>query len=138
VIGVAVHAGGDARPSAVRTPPSTGLTSPILAVADVFGMRSARAELVAALATTERAAAEQAGCIRYSFAATVVDPDDYLVFSQWQDWNALTAYCRSSAFAVAQSGLRGLLRRRSASTLYTITESVRPLPSVVMDPWDAD
>jgi hypothetical protein len=47
----------------------------IVAVADLFGVSGRRHELIAALMSEEREAAEQPGCIRYLFAATVADAD---------------------------------------------------------------
>jgi len=52
---------------------------PVLAIGDVFGISGRREELLAALTTAERDAAAQPGCVRYSFAATIVDPDHFVV-----------------------------------------------------------
>jgi quinol monooxygenase YgiN len=109
-----------------------------LAVADLFGISGRRQELRAVLAGAERDAAGQPGCVRYSFAATVADPDHFLLLSEWRDQAALDAHYASTAFANFQFSLGGLLARPSQMTLYSVSGSARPLSSSPLDPRDAD
>jgi quinol monooxygenase YgiN len=111
---------------------------PVVAAADIFGISGRRHELLAALADAERESAVQAGCIRYSFAATIADPDHFLLFGEWQDQVALDAHFASSAFAAFQFSLDGLLARPTEMTIYSISGAARPVASGPMDPRDAD
>jgi quinol monooxygenase YgiN len=110
----------------------------VLAVADLFGISGRRQELRGVLAGAERGAAGQPGCVRYSFAATVADPDHFVLLSQWRDQAALDAHYASTDFAEFQLSLQGLLARPSEMTLYSVSGSARPLASSPLDPRDAD
>src|SRR2546423_7285831 len=110
----------------------------VVAIADLFGISGRRHELRAVLAAAERDAAGQPGCVRYSFAATVADPDHFLLVSEWRDQVALDAHYASTGFANFQFSLDGLLARPSQMTLYSVSGSARPLSSSPLDPRDAD
>jgi quinol monooxygenase YgiN len=110
----------------------------VVAIADLFGISGRRQELRAVLAGAERDAAGQPGCVRYSFAATVADPDHFLLVSEWRDQAALDAHYASTGFANFQFSLDGLLARPSQMTLYSVSGSARPLSSSPLDPRDAD
>jgi quinol monooxygenase YgiN len=110
----------------------------VVAVADLFGISGRRQELRAVLADAEREAAGQPGCVRYSFAATVADPDHFVLLSDWRDQAALDAHYASTAFANFQFSLQGLLARPSQMTLHSVSGSARPLSSSPPDPRDAD
>jgi quinol monooxygenase YgiN len=110
----------------------------IIAVADIFGLSGRRPELVAALARAEQGAAAQPGCVRYSFAATIADPDRFVLIGEWRDQPALDAHYASPGFAEFQLSLNGLLARPSQMTVYSVSGAARPLASGVMDPRDAD
>jgi quinol monooxygenase YgiN len=110
----------------------------VLAVADLFGISGRREELRAVLAGAELDTAGQPGCLRYSFAATLADPDHFVLLSEWRDQAALDAHYASTAFAEFQFALEGLLARPSEMTLYSVSGSARPLPSRPLDPRDAD
>jgi quinol monooxygenase YgiN len=109
-----------------------------VAVADLFGISGRREELRAVLLGAERDAAGQPGCVRYSFAATLADPDYFLLVSEWRDQAALDAHYASTEFANFQFALNGLLARPSEMTLYAVSGSARPLSSGPPDPRDAD
>ena len=110
----------------------------VVAIADLFGISGRRQELRAVLTGAERDAAGQPGCVRYSFAATVADPDHFLLVSEWRDQVALDAHYASTGFANFQFSLDGLLARPSQMTLYSVSGSARPLSSSPLDPRDAD
>jgi quinol monooxygenase YgiN len=110
----------------------------VLAVADLFGIKGRRQELRDVLADAERDAAGEPGCLRYVFAATVADPDHFVLISEWRDQAALDAHYASDAFANFQFALDGLLARPSEMTLYAISGSARPLSSRPIDPRDVD
>ncbi len=110
----------------------------VIAVADMFGISGRRAELAGLLGRFERLAADQQGCQRYTFAATLVDPDRFVLVSEWDSAEALDAHYRSEAFGDFQFGLDGLLARPSEMTVYSAGEAVRPLSTRPMDPRDAD
>jgi quinol monooxygenase YgiN len=110
----------------------------MLAVADLYGISGRRAELISLLERSERAAAGGPGCRRYTFAATVSDPDRFVLVSEWDSPEAMDAHYRSQAFAEFQFGLEGLLARPSVLTVYAGEQAVRPLDSGQMDPRDAD
>ena len=111
---------------------------PILVVADIFGIAGRRQELTAALAGAERDAAAQDGCLRYSTAATLDDPDHFVVVSEWRDQAAVDAHYGAPGFATFQMALDGLLARPSEMTMYDVGAAVRAMPSEPMDPRDAD
>jgi quinol monooxygenase YgiN len=111
---------------------------PIVAVADLFGVSGRRHELVDALKGEQRVAAEQPGCVRYSFAATIADPDHFVLIGEWRDQAAMDAHYASQAFASFQFSLNGLLARPSQMTVYSVTGASRPMASGPMDPRDAD
>jgi len=110
----------------------------VVAVADMFGISGRRADLLAALSELEREAAASAGCVRYSFAATLADPDHFVLISEWQDQAALDAHYRSPAFSHFQFALNGLLARPSEMTVHTVSSTARPVASGPMDPRAAD
>jgi quinol monooxygenase YgiN len=110
----------------------------VIAVADMFGINGRRDELVEVLARAEREAASQPGCRRYSFAATLADPDRFLLVSEWESLQALDAHYGSELFAGFQQDLHGLLARPSEMTVYEVGGRVRPVSSRPMDPRDAD
>ena len=114
------------------------MASPIVAIAEVYGISGRRDDLVALLAEAEREAVAQPGCIRYTFAATVADPDCFVLVSEWHDQAAMDAHYGSEAFASFQFSLDGLLARPSEMTVYPVSGAVRPLASGPMDPRDAD
>src|SRR5438105_190805 len=110
----------------------------VIAVADIFGISGRRQALVAALGGAERDAADQPGCVRYSFAATIADADHFVLISEWRDQAALDQHYASPGFASFQLSLNGLLARPSQMTVYSVGGSARPLASGPMDPRDAD
>src|SRR5882757_7902023 len=93
----------------------------VLAIGDLFGISGRRQELRAALADAERDAAAQPGCARYSFAATLADPDHFVLVSEWRDQAALDAHYASTGFANFQFSLEGLLARPSEMTIYSVS-----------------
>jgi quinol monooxygenase YgiN len=111
---------------------------PVLAIADLFGISGRRDELLAALAGAEREAVAQPGCVRYCFAATVADPDRFVLLSEWSDRAAMDAHYGSEGFARFRFSLDGLLARPSQMTVYDVSGSARPVASGPMDPRDAD
>jgi quinol monooxygenase YgiN len=110
----------------------------IIAVADMFGTSSARDELATALARAEHDAADQPGCLRYTFAAAIGEPDHFVLISEWEDQAALDAHYASPEFASFQYSLHDLLGRPSEMTVYSVSGAARPLASGPMDPRDAD
>jgi quinol monooxygenase YgiN len=76
--------------------------------------------------------------MRYVFAETLGEPDRFLLVSEWRDSAALEAHYASAGFQRFQYALHGLLARPSEMTMYSISGSVRPLPSGEQDPRDAD
>jgi quinol monooxygenase YgiN len=110
----------------------------VIAIADLFGISGRRQELVRLLAAAERDAASQPGCVRYAFAATIADPDRFVLVSEWRDQAAMDAHYSSEAFASFQFALDGLLARPTEMTVYAVSGSARPVASGPMDPRDAD
>jgi quinol monooxygenase YgiN len=110
----------------------------VIALADMVAKSDGRDELVAALSRAEREAAGQPGCLRYSFAATISQPNHFVLISEWADEAALDSHYASREFASFQFSLYGLLARESELTVYSVSGSTRPLASGPMDPRDAD
>jgi quinol monooxygenase YgiN len=111
---------------------------PVIAVAEMLGIRGRRDELAALLERFERWAARERGCRRYVFAATLADPSRFVLVSEWDSHESLDEHYNSEAFANFQLDLHGLLARPSQLGVYSAEEVVRPLSSRPMDPRDAD
>jgi quinol monooxygenase YgiN len=128
-------------PRCVTRPPSRATCSsavPVIAIADIFGISGRRRELKALLGRTEQEARGVPGSRRYTFAATVEDPDHFVLVGEWDTHAAMDAHHRSEAFARYQFELGGLLARPSEMTVYSVAGAVRPVPSGQLDPRDAD
>jgi quinol monooxygenase YgiN len=110
----------------------------LVAVADLYGLIGRRPELQRLFETVERDAVGRAGCVRYTFAATIAEPDHFLLLSEWADQASLDAHYASREFASFQFALNGLLARPSEMTVYSVRGAVRPVASGPMDPRDAD
>jgi quinol monooxygenase YgiN len=110
----------------------------VVAVADMYGVSGRRAELVEALRAGERGAAGRPGCLRYTFAALVAEPDHYVLVGEWRDQAAMDAHYDSPEFASFQASLHGLLARPSEMVMYRVDGAARPVASRPMDPRDAD
>lgn len=104
----------------------------------MFAISGRRDELSVVLERFERAAAADPGCRRYTFAAALTDPSQFILVSEWESEQALDAHYRSDAFAEFQFALDGLLARPSELTIYSTEEAVRPIDTRAMDPRDAD
>lgn len=110
----------------------------VIAIADMYGIEGRRDELAVLLGRFEPEAAAQPGCRRYTFAATLADPTQFVLVSEWESEDALDAHYRSTAFSEFQFGLNGLLARPSELTVYGTEGAVRPVDSRPMDPRGAD
>jgi quinol monooxygenase YgiN len=110
----------------------------VVATADMYGISGRRDELAVVLADAQRTAAGRPGCRRYEFAATLSEPDRFVLVSEWEDEAALEAHYASAEFASFQFALQGLLARPSEMKIYTVTTTTRPVASGPMDPRDAD
>jgi quinol monooxygenase YgiN len=110
----------------------------IVAIADMFGIAGRRDELLGLLADAEHAAAAEPGCLRYTYAATLTEPDHIVLVSEWRDEASMNAHYASRAFAEFQFSLDGLLARPTEMTIHLIRASTRPVASGPMDPRDAD
>ena len=110
----------------------------VIAVGDMFGIEGGREQLAAVLERFERDAQREPGCRRYTFAATVTDPAQFVFLSEWESQDALDAHYRSQMFADFQFDLQGLLARPSELTIYATDRAVRPQDTSPMDPRDAD
>lgn len=109
-----------------------------LVIADIFGSAGLRSELRALLADAERRAAQHDGCVRYTVAASIADPDRYVVVEEWRDEAALEAHYASPEFQQFQFALHGLVVRSSEATIHTVGATLRPVASGPIDPRDAD
>jgi quinol monooxygenase YgiN len=110
----------------------------VIAVADMYGISGRRSELADLLVRSEREAAAQPGCRRYTFASALSDPDRFVLVSAWDSQEALDAHYGSGEFAAFQFGLDGLLAKPSEMTVYSVVESVKPVNTRPMDPRNAD
>jgi len=120
------------------TPQSRDPASVKVVIADMYGGAGLRSELRALLTDAERRATRHDGCIRYTVAASIADPDRYLVVQEWRDDVALEAHYASPEFQRFQFALHGLLVRWSEATIHTVGATVRPVASGPIDPRDAD
>jgi quinol monooxygenase YgiN len=110
----------------------------VIAVADMFGIEAAREDLAGLFERFEHDAQREPGCMRYTFAATVADPTQFVLLSEWESQDAMDAHYQSRLFADFQFQLQGLLARPSELTIYSADRAVRPQDTAPMDPRDAD
>src|ERR1700733_12814205 len=110
----------------------------VIVIAEMFGISGRRAELATLLERFGSWARGEPGCQRYICAATLADPSQFVLVSDWETQEALDAHYRSQAFADFQLGLDGLLARPSQTTVYSVKGTVRPMNTRPMDPRDAD
>jgi quinol monooxygenase YgiN len=110
----------------------------VIAVAEMFGISGRRVELATQLEQFGSWARGEPDCKRYIFAATLADPNRFVLVSEWESQQALDAHYRSQAFADFQFSLEGLLARPSELTVYSAEATVRPSNARPMDPRDAD
>ena len=104
----------------------------------MFAVSTRRGELVSLLERFEAQAVREPGCQRFTFAASLADPDRFVLVSEWNNQAALDEHYGSQAFAEFQFELHGLLGRPSELTVYAPAGAVRPLDTRPMDPRDAD
>lgn len=52
--------------------------------------------LLAAMQTQLEATRAEEGCIHYSFARDVLEPDTLRIAEQWREWDAITAHSASA------------------------------------------
>jgi len=99
---------------------------PVLAIADLFGISGRRDELLAALARAEREAVAQPGCVRYAFAATISDPDRFVIPERLDFTHSLARPAcmipstqRSSSIRTTISSTPALARRLKAKPMFS-------------------
>jgi anaerobic selenocysteine-containing dehydrogenase len=61
----------------------------VIAIADIFGIGGRQDELSAVLDRFQRSAGGEPGCKRYTFAATLTDPSQFVLVSEWDSEEAL-------------------------------------------------
>jgi quinol monooxygenase YgiN len=110
----------------------------VVAVGRVYGIASARRELVELMQRTAAAARAEPGCRSYDFAEALDAADEFLVVHEWEDRAALAAHYRGAAHDAYQQGLHGLLARPSDLAIHEVAATERPVNGGAMDPRDAD
>ena len=110
----------------------------VVAVARVYGIASARAELVELLRRTAAAARAESGCRSYDVAETLDGADEFVVIHAWDDAAALEAHYRGPAHQAYQKDVFGLLARPSDLVIRRVSSSERPVDPGPMDPREAD
>lgn len=108
---------------------------PVTAIAEIFGLSG---RLLDVLTRTEQRARRQPGARRYALAARLDAPDELVLVSEWDSYEAMASYHRSEEFARYQFELDGLIARPSEMTIYSVSDTVRPVPSGPLDPRDPD
>jgi quinol monooxygenase YgiN len=110
----------------------------VIVITEMFGINGRRAELATLLEPFLSWAGGEPGCKRCIFAATLADPNQFVLVSEWETQEALHAHHRSEAFADFQLDLDGLLARPSESTVYSGEGAVLPLNTRPKDPRNAE
>jgi quinol monooxygenase YgiN len=110
----------------------------VVAIGRVYGIASARQELVELMHRTAAAARAEPGCRSYDFAEALDGADEFLVVHEWDDRAALAAHYRGAAHEAYEQGLHGLLARPTDLTIHEVTSTERPVGREPMDPRDAD
>ena len=110
----------------------------VVAIGRVYGIASARQELVELMHRTAAAARAESGCRSYDFAEALDGADEFLVVHEWDDRAALAAHYRGPTHDAYQQGLHGLLARPSDLAIHEVAATERPVNQGAMDPRDAD
>jgi quinol monooxygenase YgiN len=110
----------------------------VIVIGRVYGLAGQRAELVDLMGRTSAAARGEPGCRAYDFAATLDDPDTFLIVEEWDDQAALATHFAGPAYAVYQQRVFGLLARPSDVAVHDVAATTLPQPSQPMDPREAD
>ena len=110
----------------------------VVAVGRVYGIASARQELVELMRRTAAAARREPGCHSFEFAEALDGADEFVVVYEWDDRAALAEYYRSSVHEAYQQELHGLLARPSDLAIHEVASTERPVARGPMDPRDAD
>jgi quinol monooxygenase YgiN len=110
----------------------------VVAITRIHGIAGRRDELRALMLDTQRRTTAEPGCLRYAFAVTLGEADEYVNVQEWTDAAAFAAHQRSEAFRDYQHGLVDLLARPSEMELHHVSATVAPEPSGPMDPRTAD
>jgi quinol monooxygenase YgiN len=110
----------------------------VVAIGRVYGIASARAELVELMRRTAAAARSEPGCRSYDFAEALDAADEFVVVHEWDDRAALATHYGGAAHTAYQQGLHGLLARPSELAIHEVASTERPVGRGPMDPRDAD
>jgi quinol monooxygenase YgiN len=110
----------------------------VVAVGRVYGIASARGELIELMRRTAAAARTERGCRSYDFAETLDAADEFIVVHEWDDRAALAAHYRGATHEAYEQALFGLLARPSDLAIHEVASTERPVPNAPMDPRDAD
>jgi quinol monooxygenase YgiN len=62
------------------------------------------------------------GCVAYTFAASIDDPDRFEIFEEWTDQEALDAHARTGHYRSWGRALRGLEVKRMAIARYEASD----------------
>ena len=114
------------------------MVAAVILVGEIFGLAGPRDELTAVMLRAQRDARAAEGCLRFTFARTLDDPDVLLLVQEWSDEAALERHFRSPAHAGYRRDVEGLLARPSQVRIHRIAQTVQPTPSTEMDPRRAD
>jgi quinol monooxygenase YgiN len=110
----------------------------VVAITRIHGVAGRRRELRELMRATEERVAAEPGSRLYRFAATLVDPDEYLHVQEWASYEAFAAHQRSPAFQAYQRDLFDLLARPSEMTVHRAPRTTVPQPAAPPDPRSAD
>ncbi len=110
----------------------------VVAIGRVYGIASAREELVELMRRTAAAARAEPGCRSYDFAEALDAADEFVVVHEWDDRAALVTHYGGPAHTAYQQGLHGLLARPSDLAIHEVASTERPVGRGPMDPRDAD
>jgi quinol monooxygenase YgiN len=110
----------------------------VIAIGRVYGIASARAQLVELMRRTAAGARAEPGCRSFDFAEALDAADEFVVVHEWDDRAALAAHYRGAAHDAYQQGAHGLLARPSDLAIHEVAATERPVDGGAMDPRDAD
>jgi quinol monooxygenase YgiN len=110
----------------------------VVAVGRVYGIASARSELIELMRRTAAAARTEPGCRSYDFAEALDAADEFIVVHEWDDRAALSAHYDGRAHQAYEQALFGLLARPSDLAIHEVASTERPVAGAPMDPRDAD
>ena len=96
----------------------------MIVIAGHVGIKPERRDEALQVAREMAAASRrEAGCVAYDFSASLEDPNQFLIFEEWESDAALARHFETQHMAAFQARLPGLLAGRPVLKRYTVASA---------------